>query len=83
VTSRQCSFGRSARMRAIGIALLGIGLLVALMAIGTRLGQTLAAILVLIGGALIAASALIRPAGPESDISAPPASRTEDSIPRY
>jgi hypothetical protein len=53
LTSRQCSFGRklSVRIRAIGIALLGIGVVVALVPFRTRLGQTLAAILVLIGGA--------------------------------
>ena len=77
-TSRQCSFGRtlSVRIRAIGIALLGIGGVVALVSFGTRLGQTLAAILVLIGGALMAASRLIHPAGAETDLSASPASRT-------
>ena len=72
---------RSARMLAIGIALLGTGALVALVAIGTKLGQTLGAILVLFGGALIAASWLLLPAGPKADISALPASRTEDAIP--
>ena len=86
VTSRKCAHGRTlgVRIRAIGIALLGIGVGVALMPFGTRLGQTLAAILVLIGGVLMAASKLVLPAGAETDLSAPPASRTEDSIPpRY
>ena len=84
MTSRQCSFGRklSVRIRAIGIALLGIGGVVALVSFGTRLGQTLGAILVLIGGALMAASRLVLPAGAETDLSASRASRTEDSIPR-
>lgn len=68
-------------MRAIGIALLGTGVLVALVAIGTKLGQILGAILVLIGGTLIAASWLVRPPGPERDISASPVSRTEDANP--
>jgi hypothetical protein len=81
VTSRQCSFGRklSVRIQAIGIALLGIGGGVALVSFGTRLGQTLGAILVLIGGALMVAGRLVLPAGAEADLSASPAARTEDS----
>ena len=52
------------RMRAIGIALLGAGVLVALVAIGTKPGQALAAILVLMGGALLAASGSFVPRAP-------------------
>lgn len=51
---------------------------VVLVSFGTRLGQTLAAIVVLIGGALIAASRLVLPSGAEIDLSGSPASRTED-----
>jgi hypothetical protein len=67
-------------MRTIGTGLLGTGVLVALAAAGTRLGQTLAAILVLVGGALVAASWLVRPPRPETDIAASPSSRAEDAI---
>ena len=61
-------------MRAMGMALLGIGVLAALVAIGTRTAQAPAAILALIGGALIAASWLVLvPPGPKTGVPASPA----------
>ena len=53
-------------MRSIGVMLLCISVLVAPAAFGTSLGQKLAAVPILIGGALIAASWLMRPGPTET-----------------
>ncbi len=66
-------------MQSIGITLLGIGILVALVAFGTSLGQKLAAVPILIGGALIAASWLVRPGAAETEHE-PPARESDSPI---